>query len=83
MRRETSRVSFLMCPFCVREASSDEATQLRPRSLLLPDPKAALRPITYTRRRAELARRPMDIADAEDEDLDRVAVSAIIRTKRG
>jgi hypothetical protein len=27
MRRQTSRVSFLMCPFCVREASSDEATQ--------------------------------------------------------
>jgi hypothetical protein len=26
MRRETSRVSFLMCPFCVRAASSDEAT---------------------------------------------------------
>jgi hypothetical protein len=26
MRRETSRVSFLMCPFCVRAPSSDLAT---------------------------------------------------------
>jgi hypothetical protein len=26
MRRETSRVSFLMCPFCVRAALSGEAT---------------------------------------------------------
>jgi hypothetical protein len=26
MRRETSRVSFLMCPFCVRASLSDEAT---------------------------------------------------------
>jgi hypothetical protein len=26
MRRETSRVSFLMCPFCVRGLLSDEAT---------------------------------------------------------
>ena len=28
MRRETSRVSFLMCPFCVRAASSVLATHL-------------------------------------------------------
>jgi hypothetical protein len=26
MRRETSRVSFLMCPFCVRGPSSNAAT---------------------------------------------------------
>jgi hypothetical protein len=26
MRRETSRVSFLTCPFCVRASSSSEAT---------------------------------------------------------
>jgi hypothetical protein len=26
MRREASRVSFLMCPFCVRASSSSEAT---------------------------------------------------------
>jgi len=29
MRREASRVSFLMCPFCVRASSSDLATHLR------------------------------------------------------
>jgi hypothetical protein len=28
MRRETSRVSFLMCPFCVRTLSSVSATHL-------------------------------------------------------
>src|SRR6266511_3249989 len=39
MSRSTSRVSFLMCPFCVRVSSSDEATNskfgsawLRPRT---------------------------------------------------
>jgi hypothetical protein len=31
MRRETSRVAFLMCPFCVREPSSRQATLRPPR----------------------------------------------------
>jgi hypothetical protein len=29
MRRETSRVSFLMCPFCVRAVMPSEATNLQ------------------------------------------------------
>jgi hypothetical protein len=29
MRRETSRVSFLMCPFCVRGLLSNETTGLK------------------------------------------------------
>jgi hypothetical protein len=28
MRRETSRVSFLMCPFCVRQLSPNQATRV-------------------------------------------------------
>jgi hypothetical protein len=28
MRRETSRVSFLMCPFCVRGVLSNETTEI-------------------------------------------------------
>ena len=30
MRREMTRVSFLMCPFCVRVSSSDKATLTPP-----------------------------------------------------
>jgi hypothetical protein len=37
MRRETSRVSFLMCPFCVRHAYSNKATAtVRRRSVACP-----------------------------------------------
>jgi len=32
MRREASRVSFLMCPFCVRPVLPDEATQFKQRA---------------------------------------------------
>jgi hypothetical protein len=31
MRREASRVSFLMCPFCVRPVLPDKATQFKQR----------------------------------------------------
>jgi hypothetical protein len=83
MRRDTSHVSFLMwsvlCPrSVVRRGNAAEAALS---SCLIR--KRPSRPITYPRRRAERARRPLDVADAEDEALDRVAVSAVIRTKRG
>jgi hypothetical protein len=32
MRRETSRVSFLLCPFCVRGLVPGKATRLRHRA---------------------------------------------------
>ncbi len=43
MRRETSRVSFLMCPFCVRAQLTDETTAAREkvRRLLAPGEAAS------------------------------------------
>jgi hypothetical protein len=40
MRRETSRVSFLMCPFCVRALLTSPAT-LHP--VACPDPRICIR----------------------------------------
>ena len=54
MRRETSRVSFLMCPFCVRAPSSirataqDLATRTAPTKFA--DLVAAIRPVEAVER---------------------------------
>jgi hypothetical protein len=68
MRRETSRVSFLMCPFCVRHVLPNQATEHlgrgRPRRRLDDGPLPARR----WNRRAALARRWSSRPRATDAD---------------
>jgi hypothetical protein len=68
-----------MCPSCVCEASSDEATPLGPRSPLVCAAESTA-PSLVQDFTAALAKRE---SEGEDKDLDRVAVSVIIRTQRG